>query len=65
MHRGKTPVLKADQARALLDSIKIDFIVKLCDRAIIGLMCYAFARVSAMVNMRVEDYYENGNRSYP
>jgi site-specific recombinase XerD len=62
--RGKTPVLKADQARTLIDSIKTDSIVGLRDRAIIGLMCYTFARVSAMVNMRVEDYYENGKRSW-
>jgi integrase/recombinase XerD len=60
--RGKTPVLKADQARALIDSIKTDSIVGLRDRAIIGLMCYTFARVSAMVNMCVEDYYQNGKR---
>ena len=62
VRRGKTPVLKADQARTLIDSIKIDSIVGLRDRAIIGLMCYTFARVSAMVNMRVEDYYQNGKR---
>jgi integrase/recombinase XerD len=62
VRRGKTPVLKADQARALLDSIKTDSIIGLRDRAIIGLMCYTFARVSAMVNMHVEDYYENGKR---
>jgi len=60
--RGKTPVLKADQARALIDSIKADSIIGLRDRAIIGLMCYTFARVSAVVNMRSEDYYENGKR---
>ena len=62
VRRGKTPVLKADQARALIDSIKIDSIIGLRDRAIIGLMCYTFARVSAMVNMRVEDYYQDGKR---
>ena len=39
VRRGKTPVLKADQARTLLDSIKTDSIVGLRDRAIIGLMC--------------------------
>jgi integrase/recombinase XerD len=44
VRRGKTPVLKADQARALLDSIKTDSIIGLRDRAIIGLMCYTFAR---------------------
>lgn len=59
---GKTPVLKSDQARLLLDSIKTDSIVGLRDRAVIGLMCYTFARVSAMVNMRVDDYYESGKR---
>src|ERR1035441_6561331 len=60
--RGKTPVLKADQARALLDSIETDTIVGLRDRALVGLMCYTFARVSAVVGMRVEDYYQNGKR---
>jgi len=62
VRRGKTPVLKADQARALLDSIETDSIVGLRDRALIGLMCYTFARVSAAVNMRVEDYYQSGKR---
>src|ERR1700722_6224886 len=57
--RGKTPVLKADQARMLIDSIKTDSIVGLRDRAIIGCMCFTFARVSATVHMRVEDYYQN------
>src|SRR5213075_2374593 len=60
--RGKTPVLKADEARQLLDSIRIDSIVGLRDRALIGLMCYSFARVSAAVHMKVEDYYQNGKR---
>src|SRR5258708_32865894 len=27
-----------------------------------GLMCYTFARVGAVVGMRVEDYYQNGKR---
>jgi site-specific recombinase XerD len=60
--RGKTPVLKADQARMLLDSIKTDSIIGLRDRAILGLMCYTFARVSASVNMKAEDYFQNGKR---
>lgn len=60
--RGKTPVLKADQARKLLDSIKTDSIVGLRDRAMIAVMCYTFARVSAVVHMNVDDYYENGHR---
>lgn len=58
----RVPVLKADQARNLIDSIKTDSIVGLRDRAIIGLMVFTFARVSAMVHMEVGDYYENGHK---
>ena len=32
------------------------------DRALIGLMAYSFARVSAAVSMKVEDYYGQGKR---
>ena len=60
--RGKTPVLKADEARVLLDSLDTNTIVGLRDRAILGIMCYTFARVSATVSMRIEDYFQNGKR---
>ena len=60
--RGKTPVLKADQARQLLDSNDTATIVGLRDRALMGAMFYTFGRVGAVVGMRVEDYYQNGKR---
>jgi site-specific recombinase XerD len=60
--RGKTPVLKAEQARLLLDSIDTSSISGLRDRALVGVMVYSFARVSAVTRMRVEDYYQNGKR---
>ena len=60
--RGKTPVLSAGDARKLLDSINTSAVVGLRDRALIGLMVYSLARVSAVVGMRVEDYYQNGKR---
>ncbi|HVP57390.1 MAG TPA: tyrosine-type recombinase/integrase, partial [bacterium] len=60
--RGKTPVLTAEQARQLLESIPVDTLVGLRDRALIGVMCYAFARIGAVVAMRVEDYYPEGKR---
>jgi site-specific recombinase XerD len=60
--RGKTPVLVADQARALIESIDTSTLVGLRDRALIGVMTYAFARVGAVVAMRVEDYFANGKR---
>jgi site-specific recombinase XerD len=62
--RGKTPVLSAEEARQLLDSIDISTSVGLRDRAIIGIMVYSFARVSAVIGMKVEDYYQNGKRSW-
>jgi site-specific recombinase XerD len=59
---GKTTVLDADQARALLDSIDIATFVGLRDRALIAVMTYSFARVSAAVAMDVEDYHPRGKR---
>ena len=61
---GKTPVLTAAEARALLDGIDISTLVGLRDRALIGLMTYAFARASAALEMQVDDYYTQGHRSY-
>jgi site-specific recombinase XerC len=37
-------------------------LVGLRDRAVIGAMTYAFARIGAVVSMRVEDYFANGKR---
>jgi integrase/recombinase XerD len=62
--RGKTPVLQADEARALLDAIDTDSLPGLRDRALIGLMVYTFARVGAAVAMRVEDYFVQGRRGW-
>jgi site-specific recombinase XerD len=46
-------VLSAQEARRLLDSIETSHVVGLRDRALIGVMVYSFARVSAVVNIRV------------
>jgi site-specific recombinase XerD len=73
---GKTTVLMADEARALLDSIPTGRMIKLADgtigetpdlvglrdRALISVMTYAFGRISAVLGMRVEDYYPQGKR---
>lgn len=54
--KGKTPVLARDDARRLLTSLDTSHVIGLRDRALIGLMVYSFARVGAVVNMRVGDY---------
>lgn len=60
--KGKTPVLTPDEARLLLDSINIEDLSGLRNRALIGVMVYSFARVSAVVGMNVGDYYQQGKR---
>jgi site-specific recombinase XerD len=62
--KGKTPVLSAEEARALLDSIDTSTAIGLRDRALIGLMVYTFARVGAAIKMRVEDVYIQGRRTW-
>jgi site-specific recombinase XerD len=59
---GKTPILTAEEARLLLDSIDTEHTVGLRDRALISILLYAFARVEATVAMNVEDYYPQGKR---
>ena len=59
---GKTPVLQPAEARLLLDTIDTSTLRGLRDRALLGVMIYSFARVSAVVGMRVEDYYQQGKR---
>ena len=60
--KGKTPVLQAAEARELLNAIDVSTIAGLRDRALIGVMVYSFARVSAVVGMNVADYYPQGKR---
>ncbi len=62
VRRGKTPVLTADEARQLLDTIDTSTVIGLRDRALIGVMIYTFARVSATVSMKVEDFYAEEKR---
>ena len=62
VRRGKTPVLDAREARALLDSIDTTTPVGLRDRALIGLMVYSIARIGAALAMRVEDVLVQNRR---
>ena len=67
--KGKTPVLTADEARALLDASHPDTSAtltdrRLRDRALIGVMVYTFARVNAVIGMKVKDYFTQGRRGW-
>ena len=54
---GKTPVLTAEPRRASSGRDRHDHVVGLRDRALIAVMVYSFARVCAVADMKVEDYY--------
>jgi integrase/recombinase XerD len=58
----KTPVLSAEEARKLLESIETTTLIGLRDRALIGVMVYSFARVGAAVTMRVGDFFQHRKR---
>ena len=62
--RGKTPILTAAQAKRLIESIETDSLVGLRDRALIAVMVYSFARVSAAVGMDLEDLVQTAGRSW-
>jgi site-specific recombinase XerD len=76
--KGKTPVLTGDEARELLDSIALTRItggkgkprsteaalIGLRDRALIGVMVYTFARINAVLQMKVSDYFVQGRRGW-
>ena len=62
--KGATPVLTPAEARALLDRIDTGTRVGLRDRALLSVMVYSFARVSAVVGMRRQDYFRQGTRGW-
>jgi site-specific recombinase XerC len=64
MKKGKTPVLAADEARALLDAIDTTTLIGLRDRALVALMVYTFARIGAARLMKREDVYIQGRRTW-
>ena len=78
MKKGRTLALNADEVRELLDSIKMVrktadqegveaeelALVGLRDRALIGVMVYTFARINAVLQMKVRDYFVQGRRGW-
>lgn len=61
---GTTPVLTAAETRVLLDGIDTSTVRGLRDRALIGVMVYSFARVSAVIGMRRADAFTQGGQSW-
>ena len=58
--KGATPVLTPAEARKLLEHIDTGTLAGLRDRALFSVMLYSFARVSAVLGMRRQDYFQAG-----
>jgi len=57
---GKTPILTGPEARELFESIDLSTPIGLRDRALIAAMLYTFGRISAVLGMDTDDYYQVG-----
>jgi integrase/recombinase XerD len=60
---GKTPAFDTEQVQKVLNKIDTSNEVGLRDRALLGTLAYTFARIGAVVNLKVEDYFQTGKRS--
>jgi len=59
---GKTPAFVGGEVQKLLGAIETSTHTGLRDRALLGVLAYTFARIGAVVNLKVEDYYPSGKR---
>lgn len=55
--RGKTPVIDAEEVERLLTSIKTTSLSGMRDRAMIAVMAYTFARISAVTSLKMEHVF--------
>jgi integrase len=59
---GKTPAFVEGEVQKLLAAIETTTHTGLRDRALLGVLAYTFARIGAVVNLKIEDYYPSGKR---
>jgi integrase len=60
--KGKTPTLSAEDAGELLRAIETNNLAGLRERALLGLMVFTFARVSAALGVNVGDLFRQKKR---
>jgi len=53
-----TPVFEQEEIKKFLGAIKLDSLMDIRDNALLRTLLYSWARVSALVVLKVEDYYE-------
>jgi site-specific recombinase XerD len=75
VEKGKTPILKPEEVRRFLDAIPIYHPIGLRDRALVGVLFFAGARISAALALTPRDWFrsdghykirllEKGNREH-
>ena len=64
MTKGATPAVSPAEARRLLEAIDTGTLAGLRDRALVSVMLYSFARVSAAIGMRRQDYFRQESRGW-
>ena len=57
---SQTPVFEEAEIVAFLDSIGLNSLKDIRDKAIFSVLFYSWCRVSALINLTVADYYERG-----
>ena len=62
--KGATPAVSPAEARRLLEAIDAGTLAGLRDRALVSVMLYSFARVSAAIGMRRQDYFRQESRGW-
>ena len=62
--KGATPVLSPAEARRLLAAIDTGTLAGRRDRALVSVRLYSFARVSAVIGMRRQDYFRQERRGW-
>jgi site-specific recombinase XerD len=60
---GKTPAFSTEEVHKVLDSIDTSHVVGHRDKALLATLAYTFARIGAVANLKVEDYFQTGKRS--
>jgi integrase/recombinase XerD len=59
---GKTPAFVEGEVQKLLEAVETSTHTGLRDRALLGVLAYTFARIGAVVNLKVQDYYPSGKQ---
>lgn len=61
---GATPAYEVEDVAKLLASFDTSHVIGLRDRALVATMAFGFSRISAIVDLRVKNYMQQGRRAY-